>query len=120
MDTDTDATSAESGFWDQHRFLILIGLAITVALVLVIISMTLYSSSGAIQLDLSRPGYKTVSSQATSDESGFVDYPTSGKLNAKSINDFKSLYDIQAAKAKAIDAFGGDPLNPDTLGISAP
>ncbi|TAL14101.1 hypothetical protein EPN95_03790 [Patescibacteria group bacterium] len=112
-------TTAELGFWDQHRFLILIGLAITIALVLVSISMALYSSSGAIQLDLSRPGYKTTS-QTTTDESGFIDYPTSGKLDNKAISDFKTLYDAQAAKAKAVDAFGGDPLNPDTLDISAP
>ncbi|MDB5167107.1 MAG: hypothetical protein JWN26_252 [Candidatus Saccharibacteria bacterium] len=120
MDANKEATTVELGFWDQHRFLILIGLAIAVALVLVTISMALYSSSGAIQLDLSRPGYKAVTSQAANDESSFVDYPTSGKLDAKAINDFKTLYDTQAAKAKAVDAFGGDPLNPDTLSISAP
>ncbi len=107
-------------FLSQHRFLILIGLTVIVAFVLVSISMTLYATSGAAQLDLSRPGYKSVASQAITNDGGFQNYPTSGPLNAAAISQFKSLYDTQAAKLSAVDAFGGDPLNPDALQISAP
>lgn len=107
-------------FWDEHRFLLLIALSVTVALVLTIISMTLYSTSGALQLDLSRPNLKAVTSQAVTNDSDFQTYPSTGTIDAKSAAEFKVLYDKQAAKAKAVDAFAGDPLNPDSLEISEP
>lgn len=108
------------GFWSQHRFLLLIGASIAVALILVGISMTLYGTSGAAQLDLSRPGYQAVTSQADDNSSDFASYPSSGKLDASAINDFRTVYNTQATSAKAVDAFGGDPLDPDALGISTP
>lgn len=109
----------ELTFWGRHRFLLLIGISITIALVLVAISMELYASSGAAQLDLSRPGYSAVTSQAVNTDSDFKNYAPVGQLDASSIGEFKALYDKQATKAKAVDAFSGDPLDPTVLEISA-
>lgn len=117
---DPSEKTQEITFWSNHRFLLLMGLTITVALVLVSISMTLYATSGAAQLDLSRPGYKSVTSQAINNDGGFQNYPTSGVLNATALSQFRALYDTQAAKVTAVDAYAGDPLNPDSLQISAP
>ena len=119
MDDNEETTEQEVTYWGQHRFLLLIALSVIIALTLVSISMALYASSGAAQLDLSRPGYQAVTSQAVTGGGDFESYPASGKLDNKSINDFKTLYDKQATKAKAVDAFSGDPLNPETLEISA-
>lgn len=113
-------TTEKLSFWDEHRFLLLIALSVTVALILTVVSMTLYSTSGALQLDLSRPNLKTVTSQAVTNDSGYQTYPSTGPIDAKSTAEFKTLYDAQAAKAKAVDAFAGDPLNPDSLEISEP
>lgn len=116
-----DVTTTEKlTFWDEHRFLLLIAISVTVALILTVVSMTLYSTSGALQLDLSRPNLKTVTSQAVTNDSDFQTYPSSGSIDAKSAAEFKALYDKQATKAKAVDAFAGDPLNPDSLEISEP
>jgi hypothetical protein len=120
MDHSGDATTQRPGFWSQHRFIVLIAITMATSFFLVVISMALYASSGAAQLDLSRPGYKSVTSQAVDSSASFENYPATGKLDGTSIKDFKALYDSQAANAKAVDAFGGDPLNPDVLGISAP
>lgn len=113
-------TEEPQSYWSHHRFLLLIGISITIALVLVSISMTLYATSGAAQLDLSRPGYKSVISQAVSTDGDFGNYSSIGKLSQEAIDEFKALYDEQAAKAKTVDAFSGDPLDPDVLEISAP
>lgn len=110
----------EPTFWGEHRFLVLIGLTIATALVLVGISMTLYATSGAAQLDLSRPGYRAVTSQAISSYGDFENYPSTGPTNASTVNDFKTLYEQKAAEVKAFDAFAGDPLNPTALDLSAP
>jgi hypothetical protein len=120
MDNHADMTPDDTTFWGQHRFLLLIAISIVVALVLVGISMTLYATSGAAQLDLSRPGYRAVSNQAINDNNDLQNYSASGDINNATISEFKSLYGAQATKAKAVDAFSGDPLNPDALEISTP
>ena len=110
----------ESSFRSKHRFLLLIALSILIASILVLISMALYNGSGAAQLDLSRPGYKEVRSQAITNDSDFKNYSSTGPINQDSISEFKTLFEQQANKTKSVDAFGGDPLNPDVLVISAP
>jgi hypothetical protein len=107
-------------FWDQHRFMLLIAITIIVAVILVIISMVIYNVSGSAQLDLSRPGYQAVSDKV--EETDEIDeYDASGPINKTTVDEFTKLYDAQAAKAKAVDAFNGDPLNPEVLefGVSA-
>lgn len=107
-------------FKDRHSFLIFITSSIFISSVIVVISMAMYNGSGAAQLDLSRPGYVSVRSQVTADESEYKVFSSTGPMNKVVINDFKSTYDKQAQKIKSIDAFGGDPLSPEALGISAP
>jgi len=113
------ATTDKLSFRDKHSFLLFIVVSILIASVVVVISMAMYNGSGAAQLDLSRPGYKSVRSQATTNQDDFQYYPSSGTINKDVTSEFKSLYDKQAKKVEVVDAFGGDPLSPDTLGISA-
>ena len=83
------------------------------------ISVIMYNSSGAAQLDLSRPGYLSVSDQVV--ETDQIDtYSSTGPVNEESIKEFMKLYDEQAAKAKKVDAFNGDPLNPEVLEFGTP
>lgn len=116
-DNEEEVVEVTPTFWSEHRFLLLLAISILIALGLVTISMTLYTSSGAAQLDLSRPGYRAVTSQAVTTDPSFEDYSAFGSLDEKSINEFRTLYDKQATRAKAIDAFSGDPLDPESLGI---
>lgn len=102
----------------KRRFLLFIGLSITIAFILVMVSMSMYNSSGAAQLDLSRPGYISVRSQAITSDDDFKNYTSTGQINQSTISEFKLLYAGQAQKTKAVDAFGGDPLSPDALGIA--
>ncbi|MDB5162080.1 MAG: divTM7 [Candidatus Saccharibacteria bacterium] len=101
-------------FWDQHRFLLLIAITIVTALILVVISMVIYNVSGSAQLDLSRPGYQSVSDKV--DKVDNIDeYNASGPVNKSTVDEFTKLYDAQATKAKAVNAYNGDPLNPEVL-----
>ena len=109
-----EVAELELTFWDQHRFMLLVGGTIVVALILVTISLVIYNVSGSAQLDLSRPGYQSVSDKVDpSDE--IIEYNASGPVNKTTVNEFTTLYDAQAAKAKATNAFNGDPLNPEVL-----
>lgn len=120
MDDDVEVIDPELSFWDRHRYVLLIAISIGVAMFLVSVSMALYTSSGAAQLDLSRPGYSAVTSQAVKNDNDFENYANSGDLDKNSINEFKALYSRQATKAKAVDAFSGDPLDPNALELNAP
>lgn len=119
MDDVTHEPEQPQTYWSRHRYLVLIASAIVIALFLVTISMTLYNSLGTAQLDLSRPGFRSVSDQAVKNDGSLESYSSVGTLNEAALNQFKELYNTQSSRAKAVDAFGGDPLNPDILGIGA-
>ena len=101
-------------FWSRHRFFLLVFATIIVSTILVIISLVIYDVSGAEQLDLSRPDYESVSNQVEREEKT-DGYPAIGPVNNESIDEFIKMYEEQATKAKSVDAFNGDPLNPETL-----
>lgn len=101
-------------FWDKHRFVLLLIFVVIIALIMTVVSMFAYNASGTAQLDLSRPGYQSVSDKVDRTDK-ITEYSGFGSVNKETINEFTKLYDEQAAKAKAVDAFSGDPLNPEVL-----
>jgi hypothetical protein len=105
-------------FVHKHSFLMFITISIFISAVVVYISMQMYNSSGAAQLDLSRPGYVSVRSKVDTSDSDFQTYPANGAINKGVIDNFKALFKKQAQKIEAVDAFGGSPLDTTALGIS--
>lgn len=119
--TPTDAHAVEPAlrFRDEHRFLLLIIGTIIISIGLVLVSLMIYNLSGSAQLDLSRPGLKSVSDQV--DRTNEInDYSSFGPVNNDTVKEFTTLYDEQAKRAKAVDAFNGDPLNPEVLEFGDP
>ena len=106
-------------FRDEHRFLILIIGTILISIVMVIASLMIYNLSGSAQLDLSRPGYQAVSDKVDRTDE-ITDYSAFGPIDTATVKEFTNLYDEQAKKAKAVDAFNGDPLNPEVLEFGDP
>ncbi|HEY8992985.1 MAG TPA: hypothetical protein VIM37_04020 [Candidatus Microsaccharimonas sp.] len=115
----TTVPEEKLAFWEEHRFVVLIIVTIVIATILVCISIFIYKVSGSAQLDLSRPGYQSVSDKVDRTDP-VTDYSAFGPVNKDTVNDFTTIYDQQAAKAKAVDAFNGDPLNPDVLEFGDP
>ncbi|MFZ2545186.1 MAG: hypothetical protein WAW80_04370 [Candidatus Saccharimonadales bacterium] len=105
--------------WYQMRIVLFVSASISVAFFLVVISMTLYASSGAAQLDLSRPGYTAVQSKLDQTES-FEDFPVTGSVNTKVVDDFQKLFQQQIKSVNSTDAFSSSALEPQSLGIDAP
>lgn len=113
-----DSSPNEKGvFRGSHQFIVFLCCVVIIASVLVLISMQLYSTSGAAQLDLSRPGYVELRQEASGDSRDFVSFSDSGTINQSAIDEFTRLFDNQANKIKAADEFGNDPLSPDNLGL---
>jgi len=101
-------------FWDKHRLSLLLIITVLISLVLTVVSMVAYNASGTAQLDLSRPGYSSVSDKVDKTDK-ITEYSSFGTVDKDSIDEFTKLYDEQAIKTKAVDAFNGDPLNPEVL-----
>jgi hypothetical protein len=102
-------------FIDKHSFFMFITLSILVSAVVVYISMQMYNSSGASQLDLSRPGYVSVRSKVDATDGDFETYPANGTISKTVIENFKTLFKEQTQKILDVDAFGGAPLDPSAL-----
>lgn len=115
-----DATVTVVTYKRRHKIIILIASAIVISIALVLISMTMYVSSGTIQLDLSRPGYISVSDQAGVSDKPLTNFPQFGAVDGDSLNSFEKQLTDQAKKAKAVEAFSGDPLDPRSLGLDEP
>lgn len=109
----------QHSFWDEHKFIVLIIATLIIAFVLVTVSIVMYKVSGSALLDLSRPGYQSVSDKVERPDR-ITDYSAIGPVNKTTVDEFTKLYDTQATKAKAVDAFNGDPLNPDVLEFGDP
>ena len=92
------------------RIIILVGGAIIISLGLVALSLYIYNTSGAAQLDLSRPGYKSISKQvkSTDDSSKFSD---KGSVDKSTIEQFKQLFDTEASKVRSSNSFSDDALS---------
>ncbi len=100
----------------KHKITILIALAILIAFVLISISMSLYNSSGASQLDLSRPEYQSVIGKIEH-RTDLAKYPSFGEINQKAFDDFDKLYKKRVQSTLGVDAFGGDTLSDKALGL---
>lgn len=104
----------------RYKFIMMIAGAITIAIALTIISMALYTYSGAVQSDLSRPGYQAkTKAEATASEK-FEEFPNTGAVDAQVLKEFKEMYDKQAARATGVDAFSGNALSDASLKIDDP
>lgn len=101
------------------RFILLIVSSIVVALVLVIVSVAMYFSSGTAQLDLSRPGYQSVRDQTNADDP-YKGFPASGTVDDNALGEFGSLYKDRSGKATSVDAFNNEVMSDAALGINNP
>ena len=102
----------------NHQFFAMVALVISISLFLVYVALSLYVSSGTLQLDLSRPGYASAREEATKGSSVFAGFSEDGQINTESLNEFDKLYKEKAAEALIdIDAFSGHVLSDETLSL---
>lgn len=105
----------------QQLNLLLAG-TVVIGIVAAAIGLMLYHKSGTAQLDLSRPGFEGVNEivEKNSQGTSYVEYPANGAIDQSALDEFDKLYKTQLDNIKSVDAFNGDPLNPDALHIAPP
>lgn len=121
MSDDDGITKDERGSsrLSQHRVLVLVGLTIIVTIIFTAVGILLYNTSGTAQLDLSRPDYKGVNEivEKEKEKTTLIDYPATGDINDEALRQFDELYKKQLTSTTSVDAFDGDPMALDALGI---
>lgn len=100
----------------NHRFATFVIGSIVISILLVMVALALYASSGTEQLDLSRPGLAKVREQVQNDDK-FQGFSADGPLDDQALDEFAKLYDAKLKEARSVDAFGGDALSPESLQI---
>lgn len=103
----------------RNRFVVMIIGTVLVSSVLVVIAMILYSTSGAAQVDLSRPGYKDVRGQAKEEDQTFDGFSASGPINEGVLSEFERLFNERTRVITENKVFKSDVLNDEALGIDA-
>ncbi|MEO8691228.1 MAG: hypothetical protein ABI397_00420 [Candidatus Saccharimonas sp.] len=99
----------------RYRFLLFIGSVIVASGVLVAVGMSLYNSSGAAQIDLSRPGYQSVRSEASRDTGNDDAFPSSGDLNDAAFDQFDAMYKTHSSRVTGTSSFEAEALSDDSL-----
>lgn len=118
MDANENQDPAAIGVVKRHQFLTAIGGAILISIFLVYVALSLYQTSGTLQLDLSRPGYDNARKEATKDDAVFKGFSADGDIDQAALDEFDKLYRQKAAEALIeIDAFSGNALSDKTLSI---
>lgn len=99
---------------NAHRLTGAIALSILIALVLTMISVSLYIRSGASRLDLSRPGYEKVREQVSNEDENDT-FSASGPMNVDVIDEFQALYTKKRATIGKLDPFSPTVLEDDSI-----
>lgn len=102
----------------RHKIAAALAGIIGVAFALVFISMTIYYRSGAFQLDLSRPEYKSLRSQIDTDTKTTDTFEAQGEINEEVLDDFLARYKDKSARALEAKAFSTDVLSDQQLGLT--
>lgn len=106
--------------FSHHRMFALVTVVIVIAIGMATAGVVLYNVSGTAQLDLSRPGFEGVATRIDEDLEDFETFSADGEINSDILEEFREMMEEQVDNARAYDAFGGDPLNPDAIGVGDP
>lgn len=101
----------------RHQLTMAIALTIIITLIMTGVSLSLYASSGALQLDLSRPGYEAVRKEIIKPEDK-TDFATNGSINKQALDEYQKLFDAQRTQLNSIGTFKDKGLDDDSLTLS--
>ncbi len=101
----------------RHQLTLAIVLTVVIALIMTAVSLSLYVSSGTLQLDLSRPGYESARKELIKPEDK-TDYASNGPVNKQALDEYQKLFDAQRTELNRIGRFKDQGLSDDTLMLS--
>lgn len=100
----------------NYKFALMITMAVTIAVALSGISVYVYVSTGAINIDLSRPGYEKNREETAYDEED-TPFSSSGPINEEAINDFNQRLEKIQNELGEMNNFSTDAMSDEALGL---
>jgi hypothetical protein len=100
-----------------YRFAIMIAGAVILTIILTSISITIYISSGAINIDLSRPGYESVREETTIEESE-PPFDATGPIDKTVADDLNRRLEKIQAHLLEMNSFSGETLSDEALDLA--
>lgn len=104
---------------ERHRFLLAIFAVIAIGCIMTAISLSLYASSGTLQLDLSRPGYEAARKEIINPDDTST-FSASGPVDKKALDQYQKLFDAQRKEMNTLSRFKDNGLSDPALGLSEP
>ena len=105
--------------WQHSRLYALLAGVIVIALILVSVAMSIYNSSGAAQIDMSRPGFSSVQNKVKEDTST-QSFPASGQFDQQAFKDFYKMYDERVTALDSINAYDPAATENDSYTLLPP
>ncbi|MDO4774077.1 MAG: hypothetical protein Q4A37_03060 [Candidatus Saccharibacteria bacterium] len=102
---------------NDHKLPVFIIGAITVAIVMVLISMKIYYASDAFRLDLSRPEHVPIREKIDRAPASSDGFAADGDITEAVLDDFLQRYKKESEKATKVPVFGNDVLSNKQLGL---
>ena len=93
-------------FVRTHQLVAFIVLALAITVAMTVVGLEIYDSSGAIKLDLSRPGYEKVRQDIQKSDPTQTKFQPSGNLDDAAMTDFNSRLDKLQLDLKNSGNFG--------------
>ena len=100
----------------HYQFAAMVALAVLVATIMTSVSILVYVSSGAINIDLSRPGYEQVR-EDTSASGPITQFQSSGPIDRNAIDDFNNRLESIQTEINNMNNFSTDVMSNEALGI---
>lgn len=100
----------------NYKFALMITLSVIIAVTLSGISVFVYVWTGAINIDLSRPGYEKNREETAYDEDE-IPFSSSGPINSEAIDDFNQRLDKIQNELGGMNNFSADAMSDEALGL---
>jgi len=106
-----------TGVVARYQFASMILIALIIAGALISVSIYIYIASGAINIDLSRPGYESIRDDTVAQPEAEPPFPSTGEIDEAVRADFLRRLNIYQAGLQQMNDFGGDSLSDESLNL---
>ena len=101
----------------QYKFALMILSVVALTVIMTVASIWIYTSSGAINIDLSRPGFENIREE-TSASDPETQFKSSGPIDKDSVDDFNTRLESLQVKINSMNNFSNDVMSDESLGIT--
>lgn len=101
----------------EHQFACFISLCVIVAIGMTGVSLELYKRSGAMKLDMSRPGYEKVRKQVEKSQDD-QPFDSSGVLDQKAVQDFEKRIKKYRQELDKLGDFDSNNIEDEDLNLA--